>query len=630
MEFLNPSGFWFVLLTVPVLLFYLLRPRRREKTLPAVLFWDGIAGEQQTRMFWQRFRYPLSLLLSLLFLLFLTGAFSDPVLPLQKRNAAAVVIVDNSASMNVKDGSGRSRLDEAKSKLRQFFDSQYRRSPTAVITASGEPLIAAGFTDSPALLKEAVQKIPATDNPSSLGAAVETAELLLAQNDSGDSPIFVFTDGCSEDISRLITSKRLVFFPVGKPANNTALTRFHPRRSLSSAAGYEVLAEVSNFGTLPVECRLRIVFEETLVELVPLTLPPGTAETVCVSGETSAGGVLWATLEFPDTSPPDALEADNTAYAVLPPRPPLKILFYGEDNFLLQKVLESQQNALFSTISTLPETVPPDSVLVLHRIMPPVLPEGNILIVSPQTDCRFFRTGLPLATPPAVSFADFMKKESPLLRYVHLDDIPLPGARKLSFPETGDAGLPEILLATAEEDPLYLLWHRRNGKMLVFNTEIGTGTLEFRTAFPIMLSNAMNFFRNPGGDWEPVYKTGEAVVLPVDSVHREIRLCSPDGTEQILPVENGTVLPGGFSRCGIWEAFAVRPAPGTSGFIRQFACGLMNPAESQLAAVPAEFYTRSEPLEYALTGLPLHFWLTLAALCLTAADWHLFHRRWLD
>jgi hypothetical protein len=162
-----------------------------------------------------------------------------------------------------------------------------------------------------------------------------------------------------------------------------------------TAIGYEVLVDVSNFGVRPVECRLRIVFEETLVDLIPILLQPGAVEILVVSGETEQGGVIGATLDFPEQKESrqkaDVFETDNTAYAVLPPKPLQKILFYGNEDFLLSKVLESLQNVELHVIGKIPETVPKNNLLVIHRTIPLVLPKGNILIVDPQNDCNLFR-----------------------------------------------------------------------------------------------------------------------------------------------------------------------------------------------------------------------------------------------
>jgi hypothetical protein len=612
-ELLNPWAGWFALAAIPIILFFILKTRLREITVPTELFWDEVFAEQRSRIFWQRFRYPLTLLLNLLFLMILVTAALNPVFPFQNQLSKTIVVFDNSASMNAINESGQSRFDEAKTVLLDMITAQEANRQTAIITVAGKANVAVGFTNHLQTLKQAVAAIPKSEAPDALNSGVELAELLTQNSDS--SKILVFTD---RYLPEYIGKKNIVFFPIGKPLDNVAITRFQPRRSLADAVGFDVLTEISNFSEKPVECRLRLVLEEKILELLPVSLEPGSVETIITHGESEQGGILWATLDVSDS-----LEADNVAYAVLPQKTIQKLLYYGEDDFFLIKAFESQQNIQLERVTEYPSIIPDNAVLIIHQTVPQVLPKGNIFIIDPQNDCNLFTVGELLESP----IAALEKKDTALMRFVNLNGVPMSGARKLSLLKYSEH-LPVTLLATPENDPLLIQWnataHQRD-KILTLTTKIKQSDFSLRTSFPILLSHALTFFRGNGGEMEPVFKTGDFVSLPIETKNHLVRLRSPNGIEKMIPVESGFVSLGELFYCGVWEIFDTDSQP-----VQQIACNLINATESNLRPVlPKEMLLPQNQIT-GFISCPIRFWLVAAALLLTIADWHLFHRRWMD
>jgi hypothetical protein len=229
-----------------------------------------------------------------------------------------------------------------------------------------------------------------------------------------------------------------------------------------------------------------------------------------------------------------------------------KVLFYGESDFFLGWALQSQQNIDLTVVAECPAVVPHDAVLIVHRTVPDTIPPGNVLVIDPQNDSDFFSVGEPLESPLVANEA----KDSPLMRFVHLNNVFMPGAKRISplqiSSEFRDQSAEyenhsehhtlnselctlNLLASTPEEFPVYLQWQSPGRKLLVLSAELKRGDLALRTAFPIMISNALNDFRAGGGELEHAWSTGEAITLPVITAERELVLRSPNGETRLFP-----------------------------------------------------------------------------------------------
>lgn len=625
MVFLNPFAWFWLLIVIPVVVFFLLKTRLRETITSSGIFWEEVFEEQRTKAFWRRLRHPLALVLSLLFVFLLIGSQLNPVLESQRNIRKTVIVFDHSASMKAAAPGEKSRFEEAKSVLQKLITTREANRETAIITAGGEPNLLIGFTDHPSMLKQAVRNIVPSDSPGSLADAIALAKLLVQEDETAE--ILVITDGCATEIET--DSRQIKYFPVGKPLDNIAITRFQPRRSLAGAIEYETLLEVGNFGEQPTECRIELSLDGKMVDLITFSLEPGERKSEIVRSETELGGILQARLDLED-----ALESDNAAWAILPPKPLQKIWFYGEDDFFLSNVLEAQVHVEVEKITDLESAiasgVPRDTVLVLHRSIPEKLPHGNLLIVDPQNGCNLFELGEPIESP----LVGTGKQDSPLLEFVQLEGTHFPGARKWTWNENIPEP-PNVLLATPEEEPIYVQWigsvnaaTGRNDKVLLVNTEIRRSELALKTAFPIMLSHAMSFYRGQGGEWEPTYRTGNTVAIPLpermDTAYLKLR--SPSGAIADLNVDLNQPLVRSFSECGIWEICDANLKP-----LRSFPCNLTDAGESDLRQASESFYALKDGVyQRSAAGLPIRFWLLVSAFVLISLEWFLYHRRWVE
>ena len=510
MTFLVPLAGWLAALAVPVILFYVLKVRLRRQPVSTTMFWQRVFDERRTRSLWRRLRHLLSLFVNLLFLLLLIAAVMNPVFTSQLNTAKTVIVLDNSLSMNAVDPAGgkTSRFDAAKSEIRRFLSSMQHGHQVALLTAGGEPRVIVGFTEHLGTLREKLDSIEPGTESTRLADTVKLAREISQQNP--DTTIRVYTDGCSTDIESLSKDDDVHFFPIGRPLENTAIVKFQPRRSHGDALGYEILVEVVHFGTKTVECRLEVDLDDAPVDVIPLSLEPNAPQTLIVQGLTEKGGTLTGRLNIHD-----ALSADNTASASLAERKVQNILFHGDEDFFLGNVLQSQPNVSLRVVDELPETLPADSVLVVHRTVPETLPKGNVLVIDPRNNGNLLRVGENLEVPIVAK----QEKDQPLLRFVHLTNVLFPGAKSL-MPSAVESEEYQFgtLIETPEGDPLYAQITTPENRVLALSTELSRGELALRTAFPIMIANALTLFRDGGGELQPATLFGNPVESDLFSV----------------------------------------------------------------------------------------------------------------
>ncbi len=627
---LNPIAWWLFLLAVPIVLFYILKIRLRQEPVSTTIFWQQVFEERRSRSFWRQLRHLISLLLSLAFLGLLVSAVLDFVPDSQRKPARCVVIVDNSAGMNARSpSSSRSRLEQAKAELQRLLGTTEVARQTAVLTAGGQPRIVVGFTDHLGTLRRGVEAIPTTDYPTALGETIELARQLVVGEE--DSTILVYTaTGLPETTD--IPTDGVFFFPVGEPLDNMGITRFQPRRSLGDAVGYEVLAEVIHYGEKPARAELEIELGDRVVDVIPLTLEPGVPQTRIIRDATPLGGLLRARLNPVEGAPADPFPVDNEARAFLAERQTQRILVCGEEDFFLRKVLESQPNVTLLFPSEIPAVVPDDAVLVLHRTVPERIPRGNVLIVDPRSGCDMFDLGSPLAEmqiPPIVAKED---GESPLMKFVHLLNLTVRGARSLVPKEPeGKSGF-TVLAETPEASPIFVHWQQPERSVVLLTADLTQGDLALRTAFPIMVSQALQQFRGSGGELEKAYDTREPVRLALKTDRGEVVLVSPSGFRQIFPVESGQVSLGTLPECGVWQILEPgQNAQDSEPVLVRIACNLASTEESNLRRAPENFHVQSHDVAALRTGVrPIWFWLALFALGMTTLEWFLYQRRWVD
>lgn len=630
MSLANPIALALALLALPIVVLYILKVRPRRVPVTTTMFWDQVFEDRRPRSIWQRLRHLLSLLLQLVFLGLLVAALADPLLRFQSSRARRVVLViDNSASMNATDVAP-TRLDQARDEARRLVDALRLGDEMAVVSAGTRPRVRCGLTDHRRTLREAIASIPPSDGPTGVVAAVQLARRLLAPG--GKIPrIVVLTDGGFSEAGAIGREPDVELRTCGGPVANVGLSLFQVRRSLTDPVGYEILAEITNASDRSVSCRLELDLPDSgeVLDVVPIELGPGARSTQVIRRASPEGGRLRARLDHAD-----ALPADNTAWALLPRREMQPVVLVTEPNLFLEKVFEALPTVDLTVVRKWP-TVPPPSrgaVLVFHKQVPDVLPPNPVFVIDPARSTDLWKLGAEILEPVVAT----QDRDAPLMAHVRLENVLMPAAHRLDL----QGRKPRVLAATADGDPLFAAIDRPVAPALVLTIDLERSDLPFQTAFPILAANAIAEFAGGRGELKESVATGAttAVTLPAPAPEADpsrLVLRAPDGSERALPEPSGSrsLNVGPLESCGVWTLLR-RTGPGTGPrsasrevVVQQFACNLANRDESDLR--PRAGITPSRASLVGPGGRPPWFYLLVVAGLLIAAEWGLYHRRWI-
>ena len=447
--------------------------------------------------------------------------------------------------------------------------------------------------------------------------AVESARRLVAGRENGR--VVVLSDAGSTEEKDLAAAGDVEVISIGEPLENVAVTRFQARRSLIDPIGYELYAEVANYGKEAVSTRLTITLDDAPVDAVPLEIPPGESKTWISQQSTAEGGILKARIDHDD-----ALACDNASVAVLAERPPTKIYLVSEDSFFLRRVFLSLPNVqveFAETIDAVPNPMPEGAVLVLHRAVPKELPPGPIFVVQPTSDCQYWKLGDKLPDPIITKRSE----TSPLVAHVRLENVLAPGAKTVELSEAAKT-LAETLLEFLGKQPLYFQIEDENRRVLVLNADVEKGDIALRTAFPILAANAMSALCEGRGELDESLLTGDTVDVAFEEEASFI-LTDPSGEERPAVFSDDRAVFGPVDKCGVWT---LAPEDENSKIApTRFACNLSNPLESDLRDAGG----MSDQTERAslLTGMtrPIWFYLAILAVALSTCEWFLYQRRWI-
>ena len=327
------------------------------------------------------------------------------------------------------------------------------------------------------------------------------------------------------------------------------------RRSTVDPIGYSLLVEVRNFSDQAVETRLTINLDETLVDVVPLEIEPNGVFQKQIESTARAGGILTGKMKLDD-----GLALDDEANAILPSRPEIPVrLVTPEDSesYFLTRVLQSIPLVKLVGEAT-PESQTEPALTVFSGIVPDEIPSGPVLLVDVPAD------GPPLDdTLPAWRLGDAIEnpiiakqeKESPLLRHVHLQNVVMAGGKDLDVHQS--LGAPTTLLETASGARVCVSIEREQGRILMLATDLDTSDLPLRIAFPVLMTNAMNWFFRESGEIQPALATDQLAEvdwdLGDDTNLVTANLIAPDGDASIVTVERNRARIGPLAAAGIYR-----------------------------------------------------------------------------
>jgi len=607
--------------TLPiVVIFYLLKVRRHDEEVSSTFLWNDLIRDLAAHEPLQRLKWSLLLILQLLGLALITFAVARPFsAQVGQKPVQAVLLVDGSASMQAKDvqpSRFAKAIDAARGTLSGLPDNSLA---TAILVAAHPQVLVAATAD-----RQQVDRALASAQPS--GAAADMREALLLARSLGGDPasrrIYLFTDGAFNlppDLPDDLGSVQVV--QVGQQSTgNVAVTTLSSRPDPQDNRREQLFARVQNFADTPQQAVVSIAVDGQTVEDRNVNLD-GNGESDQIFDQLPAGARYASVSVNSLKGQTDGLDLDNSAFAILEQRKPAQVSLVSGGNQFLEKALTLLPNVdLYRIASPRYLSVEADrfDIIVFDNYLPPLLPRGNLLVVNPPDRGPYHTTGS--VSRPKVASWD---REDPILSFVDLRDLNITRASKLDMPRWCKA-----LIAAGDGTPLMVAGQDGDRRVAILPFDLQQSNLWTMSAFPILMSNIVNYLLPSAVVQNAVIQTGSPESLaPLPQV-QSVRVTSPLDQVNEFRTGQGPISYAATDTPGLYRVQQILQQGQQTVDDDLFAANLANPDESDLRPRLTGL-NNPGPVEAGIAVLQKEFWGLLAALVLPLLlfEWFWFHRR---
>jgi len=606
MRFLNPSYLHLAWLALIPLALWLFRRQAKRVPVSTLLFFKSLAREHQESAWLRRIKKWFSLLLTLLVLFFAILALARPNSNLSADSPGAVVIVvDRSASMSAKDMQGRTRLDEAKRRVKDRIRSLPDQVVLSLIAFDARPHVLLSRSRNRRECLRLLDELTPTPIEGKTEAALNVAKRLADLE--ARSRIWLAADSSVADAA-------VDSIPVALPEPlNVGITGFQIRHSPLARDRYEAFVKVSAAASNKdkTTSTLEITIAGRIAQLRELELAPGTSTSLILPLE----GVRGQRLEMRLKTAGDCFGWDDGLAAPLPKTKPLTVAWFAEkpDPFTelaLSSLIEAGRiDMKKGDPAAWPPKEQPD-VYVFENWLPKEWPTDRpVIALTPLINSGPLRTrplkGLPHDSVRAV------QPDHPVLFRASSSRIAVTQTTVLELP----ASLEPLWIAGTEP---VLAAGESNGQRIVVTafSPSQSEQLALLPSFPLILGNALYWCAENSealADMRTLH-TGE--MLHASSL---VQWHAWDGdafSEASDDPANGLLS---LNRIGAWES------SDHSG-----VCALISDAETNLPALPDDTVLSSQPAAPIITASAFSTWpqrLIWLALALLLIESFLFHRK---
>lgn len=649
MNFLAPGAFFLGFLLPIIIALYLLKLRRVERSVPSNYLWRRMVRDVEANAPWQKLRVNWLMVLQLLTLAALILALTRPFTWSEgSGGTAAILILDSSASMAATDVAP-SRIESAKERARQLVDEMPDSARATIIEAGREARVLLSSSLDRRQAHLAIGQISAGTGSSDLAVALELASAIASRQTGTE--IIVLSDGKAELPKRLVVKGQLRYIPFGLSAENQAISLLTLDKSTGGAL--TAFVQVSNYGEKASSCRVAILADDKLVNVVDLEdIPPGGQKSIIEENIDSKTSVVSAQLMAQD----DSLALDNAAWAVSPDTQPVLVTLVTQGNrfiktalTLLPGVVLTEQAQPLAAADASPEpTLEPAlsaaenlantagltdensaaALWIYDNIVPTQLPpSGSLLFIAPPASTEYFTT-TGLVKNPTIRPVD---PADPLLDHLSLSEVNILDAVQIPLP-TWATPVVAGDLATGNT-PLIFRGTVNGRRIAVVAFDLRHSDLPLQVSFPILLANLVNWLAPSAGSALPAQvNPGESISFSAVEYEPDAVMTLPDGSIQKLQAVNNRFTITDTTQLGLYMLQLTRPASGNpaQGRTATFAVNLFSPQESNVKPASSLTGVEVEGGNGALTTRQAmrEWWRALALLALgfLMGEWMVYQR----
>lgn len=658
-EWLSISALWLLLGLIPVLLVYILRMPRLRVKIPSAVHFERLGFEKKGL---QQKRTLIACAIQLIILALLAIGASQPLLTSgreQKRHV--VLIMDTSASMRSCDKpGGKSRFDRAKQLAGKLVMNMEHGDQMLIMQVGAQAGVVQQFEKERQTLQQAVEGMEAGYECTRLMEAFKlTAEIIEPLK---DVQVYLISDGAAvlkagrgEDQEKLEKVFKVTrFVGVGDQAENMGIVGFGARRNRDSDRDFSVLLNIFSMFKERRHARLELKVGADVIDVEELELEPGRIMSKEFEKEVILGGPFQAEITIlgeDGNETADALLEDNKAYEWLPKLERITVLLVSApkktnmvvarqeaetdtgadvkadtDKEAKDKKPDYLEAFMSSSIGVKGFMVPPgkyhpdfkvDAMIFYNWYpAPDQLPECDTVFINTSGETPG-KLGEYIERPMMQNW----NRTHPLMNYIALNNLVLSEMR----PWEGKKKELETV-AQAVQGPLILAGKRQQYKTIYMAFDPRGSDLPFRVAFPVFLSNALQWFQQDRQDHSlSQISPGQIYKIRVREDKEKIqaiRVINPQGESEDIPVSGGYAL---YSNTHVPGIYQYRIGDREHGF----AVSLCDQDETMIAEreVWREKFEAAKQEHAPWVARELWYLIGLMVLVAVGVESYLFHQR---
>ena len=626
MSFLTPTALALGALSIPVILLYMLRLRRRETPVSSTLLWQQVIQDREANAPWQRLRRNLLLLLQLLILAGLVIALARPFVEVPTVTTGKVaLLIDASASMNATDVQP-TRFEVARQQALTFINSINSQDQVAVIRVAGGPEQVVNYTNDQNALRDGINKMQVSQASADWVAALTLAAAGATGSDKFTT-VIIGDGGLPSGIGN--TYGDVKFIPIGKSAENVAISAL--ATGTDPVNGPQLYGRITNYGTQSADVVFSVKLDGALFNASTYTVAAGQYTDVVVTKLPETFHQVEADLTRPlNATTPDYLPLDDVAYAVFTPSSIGQALLITPQNKFLEQGFASLAD--WQIFLGQPNTALPTKnydLYIFDGSLPPVLPAGNMLLVNPPNTSSIndlFTVGAETKDASLIT----VKANDPRTRFLDFKDVNIRQFETITQTDAQKGKWPADTLVGANGGPLVLAGTYNGHQVAVISFDLHDSDLALKIAWPILLSDLTQWYRVPRIiDVQGSLAPGKAITIQPPPDADKVTVKHPDGTITDLKLDANlsSLIFADTQALGIYTVDTYK----SDNLLQEapFAINMFDPDESSIAVKTPSFITTTNGTTNQAEIGQREFWpfIALAALLILMIEWYIYYRR---
>ena len=556
---------------------FAIRPRPPRRTVSSLLVWGRVLDEARERSWWDRVRWLMSLVLTVLIAAVIAAAFARPAPDSAGASGRTLILLDSSWSMRAKTASGATRWDVALEAAQATADAWSAGEVALATTAEG---VIEGPTSDTALIKRAFARL----RPSG-GAEGVWPQL------AGVTAIHFFTDGA---LARVIPSGVMVHSVFAR-APNVAITAFEVQTVEGPPPSSTVFLAVANHAEKPQTVRVAVARGAHLLVDRAIDIREGETHRESISVVSAGDPRFRAHVSAAENE----LDIDDDAAAWLWAAEPLRVAVVGAAS-RIPELLAHDASVRVTAIDPAGYAQAKPDLWVFDGWLPEQAPAEPALLIDPPASAWLGTRGAEETRPiwaPGATHPVLEGVDPALAQVARAQPVIRLSLQPIAMSEQGT--------------PLVSVEDTGRGRQVVFAFSFADSNLAVTPAFPILVGNAIDWLGRPARD---LHRQLGPNVLPAGT----LRVLAPSGRSVPITKLDDRVL-ASLDAPGL---YLVQSDDGES--VVRVTLGDRSRSNLLVSTLPD---TPSPPSP--LRGRGQAWWLlaTIAAFALVALEWVTWQRR---